>query len=267
MSARPILGAAVLAASLWPAFAGAQNVEHGRGIIVTIDHDQGTVELRDPQGRAKTWSFKTTANVRFTDGKGFFPNPSTRDLRPPMYVHYTFRNELIDGFDVVELGFQPGNEESANQAKKPGVSRTLTGRLNAYDTSVRQVELDLGNRRETFQLTSDAQMRGLQNGQRVQVTTEWSGQRELVTSLRVLGTGAQGGTSGTSVGATPATGASTAEGEVLRVTSRGVVMRVAGMQQTYGVTDASLLSRLRVGDTVTFSWTERSGRMYITDVR
>lgn len=269
MSTRPILAAAVMAASLWPAFAAAQPVEHGRGKIVSIDHDRGTVDLQDPQGRVGTWQFNTGASVRFSDGRSFFPNPSTRDLRPPMYVHFTFRNEVIGAFDVRELGFEPGNDESASQPKERGVSRTVTGRLTAYDPSVRQVELEIGGRRETFQMTGDAQMRGLDAGQRVQVKTEWSGQRELVTELRILGSGNQAGTPDTSggTGATSTGSENTAEGRVVRVTPRGVVMRVAGAQQTYGVTDAALLRELRVGETVTFSWTDRDGRMYITDVR
>jgi Cu/Ag efflux protein CusF len=268
MRTRPILGAAILAASLWPALATAQ-VEHGRGNIVAVDHDRGTIDLRDPQGRVGTWQFNRGASVRFTDGRGMFPNPSTRDLRPPMYVHFTFRNEVIDSFEVRELGFAPGNEESANQQKQKGVSRTLTGRLTAYDPSVRQVEVDLGSRRETFQLTNDALMRGLDAGQRVQLRTEWSGQRELVTDLRILGSGdgkpddPNRGTSATSIGGSQ----NTVEGRVMRVTPRGVEMRVGGTRQTYSVSNADLLRQLRVGETVTFAYEERDGRLYITDVR
>jgi len=266
MSRRLILATAGLAvATLWPTAGQAQNVEHGRGNIVSIDRNRMTVDLRDEKGRVGTWRFSNNATVRFTDGRASFPNPSTRDLRPPMYVHYTFSNEVIQSFDVVELGFRPGSEESANQPKQQGVSRTVTGRLTAHDPSVRQIELDLDGRRETFQMTGDAQMRGLDAGQRVQVKTEWSGQRELVTEVRILGDN-QGGTSATGTTSTTTGTGDTAEGRVVRVTPRGVVMQVAGAEQTYGVTDASLLRRLKVGDTVRFTWSERSNRLYITDV-
>jgi Cu/Ag efflux protein CusF len=44
-------------------------------------------------------------------------------------------------------------------------------------------------------------------------------------------------------------------------------MQVAGAQQTYAVDNAQLLQKLRVGNTVQFSWQDRNGQMYITDVR
>jgi Cu/Ag efflux protein CusF len=263
MRGRSIVAAAVMAAALWPAAAQAQRVEHGRGNIVSIDWNRLTMELKDPQGRVGTWQFNRNATVKFTDGREFFPNPSTRDLRAPMYVHYTFSNEVIDSFDVVELGFRPGNEESASGRKQPGVARTVTGRLIAFDPNVQQVEIEHGGRRETFQLTSASQMANLANGQRVQVRTDWSGQRELVSELRVLGRDGDNRDPGR---ASTAAG-QTAEGRVVRISPRGVVMQVAGAQQTYGVEDGALLRRLRVGDTVQFSWNERNGRLWITDVR
>jgi Cu/Ag efflux protein CusF len=278
MKRRLILLAAILAvATAWPAIALAQNVEHGRGNIVSIDANRGTIDLRDPQGRTATWRFNRGAAVKFTDGRNFFPNPSVQDLRPPMYVHYTFRNEVIDSFDVVELGFEPGNEQSASERKEQGKARTVVGRVTAYDASVRQVEIEHRGERETFQLT-DRSDTTLSVGDQVTLRTDWSGQRELVVELRRTGrrdrdddgrgrsnSGAVGSnTRGTStVG-----GVEVAQGRVVRITPRGVVMQVAGTQQNYGVQDPSLLRQLRVGDTVSFEYTQdRNGRMFITNVR
>ncbi len=280
MNRRTIVTIAVLlAAAIWPLCAMAQRVEHGRGNIVSIDQNRLTVDLRDPQNRTATWRFRRDATVKFTDGAPFFPNPSVQDLRPPMYVHYTFVNEVIDSFDVVELGFNPGNpaDTGSSSRKEQGVSRTVTGRVTAYDPSVRQVEIEHDGTRETFQLTNRSDQR-LQAGQRVELRTDWSGQQELVSQLRVVGgrndnssrrTG--GGSSGAvnrgSRGGSRGNQASSAEGEVVRITSRGVVMLVGGAEQTYAVADSGLLRRLRVGDTVTFDWEDRNGGMVITNVR
>lgn len=279
MNSRQFMTAvALVAATSWPAAALAQRVEHGRGNIVSIDQNRGTLELKDPQGRIGTWQFNRNATVKFTDGRSFFPNPSVADLRPPMYVHFTFSNELIDSFDVVELGFQPGggnDEASSSSVKQQGTPRTITGRVTAYDASVRQVEIEHNGRRETFQLTDSSNQR-FSPGDRVQLRTDWTGQRELVVDARVLGVG--GGNAGrnstirdTNLGGTSTgrnTGTQTAEGRVVRISTRGVVMQVAGSQQTYAVEDAQLLKRLRVGDTVQFSWREEDNRrLYITDVR
>jgi Cu/Ag efflux protein CusF len=273
MSSRSFLAIALAAAAFAPAAVVAQPVEHGRGNIVSIDWNRLTVDLKDPQGRVATWKFNRNATVKFSDAPQSFPSPSTQDLRPPMYVHYTFRNEVIDSFDVVELGYQPGREEgsSSGARKQQGVSRTVTGQLTAFDPNVRQIEIEHGGRRETFQLTGTSQMGSLAAGQRVQVRTEWSGQRELVADLRVLGregTNPPGRSASSNLPASDGVDDSqTAEGRVVRVSPRGVVMEVAGARQTYGVTDSALVRRLRVGETIRFTWADRNGQLFITDVR
>jgi hypothetical protein len=270
----------VAAAASSPALATAQNVEHGRGNIVSIDHDRQTVQLRDPQGRTATWRFNSGAPVRFTDGGSFFANPSVRDLRPPMYVHYTFSNEVINGFDVVELGFDPATGNSSSSAtKQQGRARTVTGRVTAYDPSVRQVEVEHGGNRETFQLTGSSDT-ALRAGDRVTLRTDWSGQRELVVEVRRANQDGDGGRSDVSSGSSATTRGTSSrrpedgsnrgesEGRVVRLASREVVMEVAGSQQTYTVGNSSLMRELRVGDTVQFEWRrDDSGRLYIMDVR
>ncbi len=266
MNRRLLRTTAFLVAAVPALAAIAQQVEHGRGKIESIDVNNLTVQLRDPQGRVATRSFAKDATVKFTDGAGFFRNPSIYDLRAPMYVHYTFSNDVIDSVDVVELGFDPATADSsttgASARKEQGVARTVTGRVYAYDPAVRQVAVEHGGTRETFQLTSrsDAQLKA---GDRVELRTEWSGQRELVTDLRVLSAGRR--SDGSSLPSSDGSG-STAEGRVVRISQRGVLMDVAGTQQTYGVANSRLLRRLRVGDTVRFSWEDRKGRLFITSV-
>jgi hypothetical protein len=282
---RRILSAAVLAAAVsLPAVAIAR-VEADRGNIVSIDKAGHTIQLKDPKGRVGTWKYAPDATVKFTDGAAYFSNPSVNDLRAPMYVHFTFENEVIQSFDVVELGYNPAQEGSGAR-KTPGTPRTVTGRVTAYDPNVRQVELDINGERQTFQLTDRSDQR-FQPGDRVQLRTEWSGANEAVAEARVLNRAGDRGTASGSSGTLgsggilrrggsrsdnlPASGndaGESAQGRVVRITPRGVVMQVAGTQQTYAVDDSQLLQRLRVGDTVRFDWrTDRNGRMYITNVR
>jgi len=161
--------------------------ERGMGNIVSVDWDRLTMDLKNPQGRVHTFKFSRSASVKFTDGAGFFRNPSTRDLRSPMYVWYVVEDGAIQSFDVRELGYTPGNEQSASGRKEKGTPRTVTGRLTAYDENVMQIELEIRGVKETFQLVRGVSMRGLAAGQNVQLKTEWSGDHELVNDLRILG--------------------------------------------------------------------------------
>jgi hypothetical protein len=183
-----IAALAVAAALLLGGVASAAPVpERGMGNIVSVDWDRLTMDLKNPQGRVNTFKFSRSASVKFTDGAGFFRSPSTRDLRPPMYVWYVFEDGAIQSFDVRELGFTPGNEQSASGRKQQGVPRTVTGRLTAFDENVMQIELEIRGVKETFQLVRGVSMRGLAAGQNVQLKTEWSGLQELVSDLRIVG--------------------------------------------------------------------------------
>jgi len=187
MNGRALVVAAFLTVGLcWASdHAYAQKVEHGRGNIVSVDQDRATIELRDTKNHVASWRFQRDAKVKFTDGAAFFPNPSVRDLRQPMYVHYTFVNQLIDSFDVVELGFRPGTTDTGGKYKQQGIPRTVTGLVSAYDARVRQVAVDHHGLTEAFQLTDRSDQR-LDPGVQIELRTSWSGQQELVSELRIL---------------------------------------------------------------------------------
>jgi hypothetical protein len=269
--------------SLGDAFGEA--IEHGRGNILSIDLNRSTVDLRDPKNRVVTWRFRSDATVKFTDGAPFFPTPSVRDLRPPMYVHFTSLSQVIGSFDVVELGFQPGNPDSGSTShKQQGVSRTVIGRVASYDPSVRQVAIEHNGQTEAFQLTDRTDQR-LAPGARVELRTDWSGQRELVSELRVVNDAVQDERASSSTddrahrrgqqaygkeeahSKEGASSGSNAEGRVVRISSRGVVMDIAGTRETFAVASSRLSRRLRVGETVRFDWETRDGRLVMTNIR
>lgn len=164
-------------------------VEYDRGKIVSVDMNQMVMRFEDPKGRIATRRFSRNAEVTFTDGAGFYRNPSVKDLRPPMYVHYQFEDEVIIAFDVKELGFRPGSDEGASSRKRSGIPRTVTGKVTSFNTGVKHIELEINGARETFQCTSANDMRELEQGQSVELKTEWSGQQEFVVSVRVLSGG------------------------------------------------------------------------------
>jgi hypothetical protein len=185
MKRRNLMVVALVAATSWPVVARAQQVEHGRGDINAIDLNRGQIELRDPQGKVRTWRFDRTATVKVSDdSRPFTRNPTTADLRPPMYVHYTYVNDVIQTFDIIEIrGPAANSNRNSGQGTSP---RTVVGRVTAYDPKVRQVEVDHDGKRETFQLTTRSDRR-LSPGDRVQIRTEWSDSREQVAEVRVLG--------------------------------------------------------------------------------
>jgi hypothetical protein len=192
MNRRNLMVAALVAATSWPVAARAQQVEHGRGDINAIDLNRGEVELKDPQGKVRTWRFERDASVKVSDdSRPFTRNPTTADLRPPMYVHYTYVKDVIQTFDIIEIRAAAGNgsggrgTSSGNSGGQAASPRTVVGRVTAYDPRVRQVEVDHDGKRETFQLTTSSDRR-LSPGDRVQIRTEWSGSREQVAELRIV---------------------------------------------------------------------------------
>lgn len=190
MKRRNLMLVALVAATSWPVVARAQRVEYGRGDINAIDLNRGEIELKDPQKRVRTWRFDRNATVKVSDdSRPFTRNPTTADLRPPMYVHYTYVNDVIQTFDIIEIRVPAGNSNSgqgASNSRQAASPRTVVGRVTAYDPKVRQVEVDHDGKRETFQLTSSSDRR-MSPGDRVQIRTEWSSSREQVAEVRVLG--------------------------------------------------------------------------------
>ena len=81
---------AVLVSAAVAAPAVAQNLAKERGKIVSANWQTMVVEIKDPQDRVGTWKVRRDATVTFTDKKSDFPNPKLADLRPPMYVYFTF---------------------------------------------------------------------------------------------------------------------------------------------------------------------------------
>jgi hypothetical protein len=170
---------AVFAAAALAAPAVAQNLAKERGNIVSTDWRAMQVEIKDPKGRVGTWKVRRDAMVIFTDKKNEFPNPKLSDLRPPMYVHFTFNasnNNLIERFEVVEVGFQPTQGG-------PGIRQSAT--ITNLDANIGHVEVDLGAGPQTFEVDPKGQLRSFKIGDRVSILIETrEGGREVVTQIK-----------------------------------------------------------------------------------
>jgi len=168
----PLLVAAAVAAP-----AGAQPLAQERANITNVDWRAMQVELKDPKGHVQTWKVARDAVVKFTDKPDQFPNPKLADLRPPMYVHFTYNNDtkVITRFEVVEVGFEPSRGA-------PGTQQ-LSGVITNLDANIGHIEVDVGAGPQTFQVIPKDQLRNFRRGDRVTITLEKRGAQDVVTQV------------------------------------------------------------------------------------
>ena len=167
-----ILAAAVAA----PARAG--EIVKERANIVSTNWPAMEIDLKDPKGRQATWKVQRDAVVVFSDKKEQFPNPKLTDLRPPMYVHFTFNDDtkVIERFEVVEVGFQPSQGA-------PGLRQDAT--ITNLDANIGHVEVNMGTGPRTFEVDPKGQLRNFKIGDRVSILVETrEGNREVVTQIQ-----------------------------------------------------------------------------------
>jgi hypothetical protein len=168
---RVVLPVLVAAAVAVPAVGGPVKE---RGIFTAVDWRAMRVELKDPKGRVRTWKVARDAAVVFTDKADLFPNPKLADLRPPMYVHFTYDEgtKVISRFEVVEVGYDP--------TKGPPGTQQLSGVITNLDANIGHIEVDVGAGPQTFQVDPKSQLRSFRTGDRVTITLEKRGNQDVV---------------------------------------------------------------------------------------
>jgi hypothetical protein len=174
-NSRAVLALLAAAAVAVPALA--QRLAKERGKIVATDWRAMEVDLQDPKGRVGTWKVRRDAVVVFTDKKREFPDPKLSDLRPPMYVHFTFNdeNKVIERFEVMEVGFEPSQGG-------PGIRQSAT--ITNLDATIGHVEVDMGAGPQTFEVDPKGQLRNFKIGDKVSILIETrAGNREVVTQI------------------------------------------------------------------------------------
>ena len=172
---RVVLPLLAAAAVVVPAVAESPVQE--RANITAVDWRAMQVELKDPKGRVQTWKVARDAVVRFTDKADQFPNPKLADLRPPMYVHFTFDadTKVISRFEVVEVGYDPSKGA-------PGTME-LSGVITNLDANIGHIEVNVGAVPQTFLTDPKDQLKSFKRGDRVTITLEKRGAQEVVTQV------------------------------------------------------------------------------------
>jgi hypothetical protein len=171
---RVVLPVLVAGAVAVPAVAGPVKE---RGIFTAVDWRAMQVELKDPKGRVQTWKVARDATVVFTDKANLFPNPKLADLRPPMYVHFTYddKTRVINRFEVVEVGYDPTKGA-------PGTQQ-VSGVITNLDANIGHIEVDVGAGPQTFQVDPKSLLRSFRRGDRVTITLEKRGNQDVVTQV------------------------------------------------------------------------------------
>lgn len=237
-------------AALLVATAATAGIQFGRGNIVHVDWGQMEVDLKDPQGRVVTWKVAPGATVKFTDGAQVYRRPKLQDLRPPMYVHFTFEGDpgVIQGFDVKELGFDPAREVK----KQAPVQRTFEARVTAVDARRGEIELEVGRNRQAYRVEEASLLRRIEAGDRVRVTAERRDDNEVITELKSLGGGSE---------------EQRGSGRIVRIDDDEVSIATDSRRELYRVENVRILRGVREGDRVRFTYVERSdGTRVITSI-
>jgi Cu/Ag efflux protein CusF len=233
-NSRAVLALLAVAAVAAPAVA--QNLAKERGKIIATNWSAMEIDLQDPKGRVGTWKVGRDAVVVFTDKKREFPDPKLSDLRPPMYVHFTFNDDtkVIERFEVVEVGFQPSQGG-------PGIQQT--GVITNLDANVGHIEVNLGSGPQTFAVDPKGQLGNFRVGDSVSILIETrEGNREVVTQVRRVASES-----------TPAGPAVSRDGVITNLDANigHVEVNLGSGPQTFAVEPKEQLRDFRVGDRIT----------------
>jgi hypothetical protein len=245
------LGLLAVATLIAPGAALAEK-EHNRGNIVSVDWNTNKMFIKDANGSTRDYTVDPGASIKFTDAPEDFPNPTLRDLAPPMYVHfiYDLPGHNITNFDVKEIGSAPRRRGTATTLPAPvapsGPAREMKVQIQRVDERSGRFDADVAGRRQTFRAENRNDLRSYREGDLVVLTVERRGSEDVATHI------APAGRSGR------VTMVDEARGEVGIETGR--------REQVYRVENTRLLKGVQVGDRVTYDLEERGGRTVITNL-
>jgi Cu/Ag efflux protein CusF len=159
---------------------------YGRGAILATDWRTMEVRIKDEKDREATWKVARDAKVKFTDKAWENRTPRLEDLQPGMYVHFNFEGNVIQQFDVKDVGQTSRSGSSGTAAPAPGTGTTVSGKVTAVDMKVAQVEI-MENQvgRKTYQASDARVLQGIHAGDQVVLVTEMRNGQPVVTQARV----------------------------------------------------------------------------------
>ncbi|HET9315570.1 MAG TPA: hypothetical protein VFQ51_08260 [Vicinamibacteria bacterium] len=246
---RVLFGALALLAAAAPRPALAAR-DYSRGNIEAVDWNAMQVAMRSQQGRVITYKVAPNASVKFTDCPECFPNPTLRDLAPPMYVHFQFEDLDVDeivSFDVKEIGSAPRRAGGGAAQPAPPIGaagQDLKVKILTVDERRGTFTADVAGRRQSFRAQSSGELRDFREGDLAVITVERRGNEDVVTQMRAAGR----------------------TGRITTIDkSRGEVgIEVNGRERVYRVENNRMLDRVKEGDRVTFDVETRNGREVVT---
>jgi hypothetical protein len=171
--------AAVFAAS--PAFAAK---EFGNGNITAVDWNAMQLEIRTPKGGKLTYKVARNVEVKFTDGAADFPNPTYKDLAPPMQIHFVFEDQTILSADVREVGSAPRRSARSAGNSSSSDTRVLKIRISKIEGRGDTIQADVAGRNQTFRLENRDVIRGFREDDLVVATLARRNGREVITELK-----------------------------------------------------------------------------------
>jgi hypothetical protein len=152
---------------------------YGRGAILNTDWQRMEIQIKDEKDREAIWKVARDAKVKFTDKAWENRSPRLQDLRPGMYVHFTFdgATSVIQEIDVKDVG---PNNKSGPAAAAP----------TSVDLKVAQVEIMANSGgRKTYQAANAGVLGRVRQGDSVILVTEERNGQQVVVEVKVTSAG------------------------------------------------------------------------------
>jgi hypothetical protein len=184
MTSNRAIVSALLSAGLLASGTAEAAREFGRGNIQAVDWNVMQVAIKTPQGGTLTYKVAPNCEVKFTDGAAEFPNPTYRDLAPPMYIYFQFEDQTISFAEVREVGNAPRRSGSSVSGTANEQSRQVMIRILKIASNGSSIEADVAGRRQTFLMADRNIVRSYREDDLVEATVVRRNSRDTITALK-----------------------------------------------------------------------------------
>src|SRR5262245_3071320 len=169
--------------------------KNGRGNITAVDWNVMQIAIRGVDGKVNTFRVRRDCSVKFSaEGGERFPNPTLRDLAPPMYIWFIYEDwngaeaPTIQNIDVREIprgaGRTGGSSGGTNPAPPGGgqAGQDMTVRLwKITNERNGDFQADVAGRKQMFRAQPPGMLSRWREGDLVIVTVQG---RNTVTNIR-----------------------------------------------------------------------------------
>jgi hypothetical protein len=165
--------------------------KNGRGNITAVDWNVMQIAIRGVDGKTNTFRVQRDASVKFSaEGGERFPNPTLRDLAPPMYIWFIYEDwngkeaPTIQNIDVREIPRGAGRTGSSPGGTNPGggQSQEMTVRIwKITNERNGDFQADVAGRKQMFRAAPPGMLSRWREGDLVIITVAG---RNTVTDIR-----------------------------------------------------------------------------------